>query len=160
MQKKKRFKRGFLIDDSGVTMIWALILFLMVTILTSSALFLSRQDTLEAVNQENRIRAYYVALSGVDLGYAALMADQGGAPYIETFAADDTKTITDTISIPNASNPIGTATVTIDSVTIDEDVWVRITSVGSLNDSPMSATSIMRINPDNLDHIVRESITN
>jgi hypothetical protein len=149
--------RKVLKEENGAALVWVLILFMMMMILVPSALLISRQDTLETVNQDNRIRAYYIALSGVDLGYAALMADISGSKYIEQFISDPTKrydnqevTVTD----------VGKALVSIDSVEIAGHRWIRITSVGHLDDSSMTATSIMRIRTDNFSFIMRESVTN
>lgn len=144
-------------NETGASLIWVIILFMIVMIVVPSALFLSRQDTLEAVNQENRMRAYYVALSGVDLGYAALMADVGGSPYINQFVANASKKFENQ---EMEISGVGKAVVTLDSVTIGAHRWIRITSVGNLNDSAMTATSIMRIRTDNFSFVIRESSSN
>ncbi len=59
--------------ENGAALVWVLILMVVFVTLTSSMLFLSRQDIFETVNHKESTKAYYLAESGVDLAYAALM---------------------------------------------------------------------------------------
>lgn len=149
MQKLKRRHT----NENGVALVWVILLFMILMILVPSALFLARQDTLETVNEENRIKAYYVALSGIDIGYAALMTDVSGEPYIQSFVSDSSLSVESTIAVPSA----GSAKITIDNVLVDGYRWIRITSLGSLTGNSATATSVMRIRTDNYSFIMRES---
>lgn len=153
----KRF--NLMKSNQGAAMIWALILFTIITILLTSMIFIARQDILETTIHEERLRTFYIALSGVDIGYAALMALDGTEQYIEQFITDEDKTVTDIIDITINAQKMGEASVTLDSVTVDGKRWIRVLSVGQLVDGTQTVTSIMRINPDNTQHTIREGFT-
>lgn len=150
-------------NQKGAAFIWTLILFFVITTLSASAIFIARQDTMEAINHEMRLKTYYIALGGTDIGYAALTKTVSGNPYIDQFIADPSKTETDTIDIVIDGEQIGSAVVTLDSVNVtvgtETKRWVRVTSVGTLTGETLAVTSIIRINPDNTRHIIREDET-
>ena len=146
-------------SEKGAAMAWVLILMTLLIILTSSMIFVARQDILETRIHAERLKTYYIALAGVDLGYAALMTNVGSEPYIEQFIDDVDKTVTDTIDITVDSVKQGEAVVTLESVTVDTKRWIRVVSVGTLTDGNQSVASVLRINPDNTEHTIREAFT-
>ena len=60
-------------NRKGQVMVWVLIAFMVLTLLMTSMAFVVRQGIFETQKQEERLQTYYVALSGIDLVYAALM---------------------------------------------------------------------------------------
>ncbi|GAB6108747.1 hypothetical protein [Fusibacter bizertensis] len=146
-------------NEEGVAIVWVLILMTIVITLTASMTFIAQQDILETRLHEERLKTYYVALAGVDLGYASLMANLGSEPYINQFLNNSAKTVTDTIEIYDGATKQGEAVVTLESVTVDSKRWIRVYSVGTLVDGTQSVTSILRINPDNTQHTIREAFT-
>ncbi|MDH8679420.1 hypothetical protein QE109_14775 [Fusibacter bizertensis] len=145
--------------EDGAALVWVLILMTIVITLTASMTYVASQDIHETRLHEERLKTYYIALAGVDLGYASLMANSGSEPYINQFLNDSTKTVTDTIEIFDGLTKKGEAVVTLESVTVDSKRWIRVYSVGTLLDGTQSVASILRINPDNTQHTIRESFT-
>ena len=144
-------------QQEGVAILWTIILFLMVTIIATAVVFYARQDMLETNNQGDRLEAYYVALSGIEIGYAALMANDAstGQQYIESFDAAKAD-VNYTHTIMDGTNAVGNVVVTIGSVTIDGKRWIQIKSEGQLTNATSTAVTYMRIDPENHLNIVRD----
>lgn len=143
-------------NQSGAALIWTMILFFIIVIIATSLSFITNQDAVETVFHEINLKTYYVALSGTELGYAALMANVSGAPYINQFIANAAKTQTDTLDIVIGGTKMGEAVVTIDSVTIDGARWIRVNSVGRLEGETQTVSSVIRVDPNNIRNFVRE----
>ena len=144
-------------QEKGVAILWTIILFLMVTIIATAVVFYARQDMLETNNQGDRLEAYYVALSGIEIGYAALMANDPstGQQYIESFDAAKTD-VSYTHTIMDGTNTVGSVVVTIGSVTIEGKRWIQIKSEGHLTDATSTAVTYMKIDPENHLNVVRD----
>jgi len=142
-------------NQSGATLIWALIFMMVFTTLGMSMLFISRQDILETVNQRESARAYYLADSGIDLAYAALMKKTSDAdvPLIKSYQASTAKKYTKQVKVGD-----DTIDLTIESVLIDSKWWVKITSLGTVKSSNTSKRTVLRIDIgyDNFVHLIRE----
>ena len=149
-------KHGILKKRKGAAVISVVMAFAVLMILMSSIIFVARQDVHETVKQEERLGTFYIASAGIELAYAALM-DPGYEPKKVQTAIDKLKgngntPISDSISIADE----GTANVTIKRVTIDEEDWLQITSVGQLYGLDTTVSTTMRINEENLNEVVRE----
>lgn len=141
----------------GSAIVWAIILFTIIVILATSIIFIARQNTVETVGQEQRIRAYYLSLSGIEIGYAALMAPDSspGPKYINRFDASKAN-VTNTQTIKDGSTTIGKVDITIGNVTVDGKRWIQVKSVGTLAGSNVSVSSSLRIDSSNYDIIIRD----
>ncbi len=64
--------------------------------------------------------------------------------------------LTDTINVKKSSKIIGIATVTITRVTIEDQKWIQVVSIGKLTDKNTEVTTTMRINEANKNQIVRQ----
>jgi hypothetical protein len=139
-----------------------LLAFSVLMILTTSIFYIVRQDLYETAKQEERLQTYYIALSGVDLTYAALMDPANEPKKIESAISklkSKSTPITDTIIIDIDGEEKGTATVSIDRIKDEKDIyWIRITSVGQLTGKSVTVSSTMRINESNYNQIVREKL--
>lgn len=146
----------------GSALIWMLLAFSVLMILTTSIFYIVRQDLYETAKQEERLQTYYIALSGVDLTYAALMDSANEPKKIESAISklkSKSTPITDTIIIDIDGEEKGTATVSIDRIKDEKDIyWIRITSVGQLTGKSVTVSSTMRINESNYNQIVREKL--
>ena len=142
--------------EKGAALVWVLILMVFFVTLTTSMLFISRQDIFETVNHRERTKAYYLAESGLDLAYSALMKkeSESDVPLIKTYQSDTTKVYTQQISVDS-----DTIDIRIESVLIDGKWWVKITSTGTVTSSNTSDVSTLRIDigMDNFVHLVRET---
>lgn len=143
-------------NRGGSSLVWVIILMAVFAILTSSMLFISRQDLIETVHFREKSRAYYVASSGIDMAYAALMKklDDDDTPLIQSYKNDHNKTYSQEIDIGNDKIYLSIA-----SVLIDGKWWVKVISTGKIVDSNTSQTVSLRIDVglDNFVHLVRES---
>ena len=143
-------------NENGAALVWVLILMVVFVTLTSSMLFLSRQDIFETVNHKESTKAYYLAESGVDLAYAALMkkTNPSDVPLIKSYQNNHAKVYTQQITIGS-----DTVDIRIESVEIDGKWWVKVTSTGTVTASNVSETTSLRIDigMDNFEHLVRES---
>lgn len=156
-------------QNKGVALIWVLIVFVVLTILAASVAFLSRQNIFETAKQEERLQTYYIALAGIDLTYAALM-ELNGENISRKIDADIINRVKDVPKMEpiviktgeeEEEKERGTATVTIDMIETTEKNnvkvnWLRITSVGQLKGKKTKISSVMRINKDNYNQIIRE----
>lgn len=148
----------------GATLIWVLIMFVVLMIIVPSLFRIGRQNIHEAMKQEERLQTYYIALSGIDLSYAALINLNGESSKIETGIINKigNKTLNEKIDIKIGSNNIGIADVYIDRIkeinpeTNIEVNWVRIKSVGQIIGKETKVDSILKINEKNINQMVRE----
>lgn len=147
-------------NRKGSALVWMILAFTITMILLSSIVFLTQQDLRETVMQEERLQTYYIAAAGIDLTYAALMDPINNPKKIEAaitkIGSTGNKKLTDTINIKYKGEIKGTATVTINRITIDEKKWLQIVSVGKLTGKNTEVTTTMRINEANTNQIVRE----
>lgn len=158
MKKQTIFKKR-----KGAALMWMLIAFTVLMVLMTSIVFVVRQDIFETVKQEERLQTYYIALAGIDLTYSALM-DPGHDPKKIKLAISELKKpgiseLADkNITIDIGEKKRGTASVTIDRIKEDDVYWIRITSIGQLEDKDTKVSSTMRINESNTNQVIRESI--
>lgn len=149
-------------NRKGQVMVWVLIAFMVLTLLMTSMAFVVRQGIFETQKQEERLQTYYVALSGIDLVYAALMDPAYNPKYIEVaISSAKDQPITETIPVEIGGKQVGTAEIMIDIITDEESVsWLRIRSTGQLTGKDTKVTTTMRINTRNFNQVVREKVTN
>ena len=147
-------------NKKGAALIWMLIVFTVTMIIMTSIIFITRQDIKETVNLEERLQTYYIAATGIDLTYAALMDPSYSPKKIETAITKlktvGTTSLKDTINVTNGGKVKGTANVTISRIVIDEEKWIQIVSVGKLFNKNTEVTTTMRINEANTNQIVRQ----
>lgn len=147
----------WIMNKKGAALAWVIVIFAFMTILITSTIVIARQDVIESNWQSDRSDAYYVAISGVELGYATLLSSTGGGLYIEQFKSDSSKIVNDSFVISDGGTNIGTAAVTIKTVNVEGKDWIQIESVGSVLNSTFNNTSSLRIDTTNYDNVVRNA---
>lgn len=147
--KRERFK-----EEKGAALAWTLIVFVVMTILASSILFIVQQDIREVVMQEKRIKTFYIAQSGVELSYAALT--QNDNEYFDKMVDNTVTSLMDEIEIYDGVTLIGKAAVSIVPVTIDGKKWIKIESIGTLTGDTVTVKTIMRIDSTNIMNVIME----
>ena len=153
---KLNFHKLF-INEKGAALVWVLILFVVVSILAFSVIFVARQDAIETQFYEQRLKAYYISLSGIEIGYAALMTETTAPDkYIDEFDDLSKAAVVYTDSIIDNGNTIGNVSVTISNVMVSGKRWIQIKSQGSLEGTTTSVTSSLRIDPTNHENIIRD----
>lgn len=145
----------FIKNEEGFALAWVLIFFMIFSILSVSLFMISNQDLLEAKDNQSRLKAYYLAESGADLAYAALMKKPtpSDTPLINTYQNQRARVHTQTIT--SGSDKID---IRIESVSIDGKWWVKVTSKGTVAADNISQTTVLRVNVgmDNFIHVIRE----
>ena len=91
---------------------------------------LAQSNILQAKRQDNTIQAYYIARSGAELAYEALITSSPSLllPFTHPSNSTNKHKITDSIVIGE-----GTADIVVTSYNIDTVKRIRIESIGELN---------------------------
>lgn len=145
----------FIKNEEGFALAWVLIFFMIFSILSVSLFMISNQDLLEAKDNQSRLKAYYLAESGADLAYTALLKtlNASDTPHIDAYQKDRNKKYEE--SIPFGEDTIK---IKIESVSIEGKWWVKVTSTATLAADNISQTTVLRVNVgmDNFIHVIRE----
>ena len=117
-------------NRKGVSLIWVIIALVFVSIMTISISTIAQSNILQAKRQDNIIQAYYIARSGAELTYEALITSSPSLllPFTSPSNSTNTHTITDNIVVGE-----GTANIVVTSYNIDTVKRIRIESIGELN---------------------------
>ncbi len=136
--------------------IYVIFAFLMITIFLTCVLGLFQSNLNQAKNQERKVQAYYLSLSGVDIATAALLQPGSGGdddtllnkrfstsamPVLNTsFCLSDSLDLTD-----------GTVDVRVSAFQNNGERWIKVKATGTLTDSGVTKTVSMSFplsNPD------------
>jgi len=132
--------------QKGAVIPFVLIVFVVATITAAAIFSLFNVNLKQTISQERHIQSYYCALTGLDLGTAALLMptfQPDGSPgptLLDEFRSDPYKTpLTDTFMVTNVSVIItiqSTNSVFIkpDSPSGSTDQWVCVEAVGTYID--------------------------
>lgn len=85
--------------NNGSILIVVLLTFVILSILTMSIIYINSANTRETVSQIESMQAYYLAYSGIEIGYSALMMDNG--QLFNEFKSGHIGNIEDRINYPN-----------------------------------------------------------
>ena len=118
----------------GAALVMMLAAFLIVITLASSVIILSQNNTKQVSAQDQGINSYYIARSGAEATYQALITTASLLQVYET----GTDTTSDVIEFDE-----GQATVTVTGYNEGDKRRVRITSVGIADGTSISRTSIL-----------------
>jgi len=110
--------------NKGFALPMVLLIMVVLMILFISVSFIADANSKQVATQEDNLRAYYLARSGIDIAYAALMEEKDGVPKIMKFI-DDTKVkeLTDELYLPNDSNLVGIVNINVSKV--DNEVRIQ-----------------------------------
>lgn len=143
-------KRGLwarLRSEKGSAIMWALVLFVVISAASATTYLILMRDTKEVGGLEERKAHYYAAFAGLEYGYGALMSEYGDGIYLDKFYSDN-KTVNDTYEI-EGSNPKAKAEVTISVEDLNGTNWVVVKSVGKIDGDENKETLYLRVNPEN-----------
>lgn len=141
--------KNILLNENGFSLPLVLMIFVVFTILFTSAIFVTQTNTMQIDLQEDNLRAYYVARSGIDIAYAALMQADSDVNYklkADRLIDEAVKTIINHngLDVPKA-NPIGTVDI---EVTVLEDE-IKIRAVSSMIDDSETDSILFYFRKDN-----------
>lgn len=142
----------------GMAMVVVVSVFMIITIILASVAFSFQNNLSQAHRQEERMKAYYLALSGIELGYSALiknMASDPNATPIYFF----TQALPLTSSQPKVQDVAldgGSVTITATRISLDGDDWIQISATGTTDTAAVRSTT-MRFLVDNPAFVSREN---
>lgn len=134
-------------SNDGAALIVVIVAFLVIIILSASILFLMNTNLRQARHQEHIIEAYYLAYSGIEMGYAALIAN--GDELLTDFIVE----YNNNYSYIKEENSIifgeGKINILISGYEEKDNLWISIKSTGILNQSGISTSMSMSFLADN-----------
>lgn len=142
--------------QEGSALIWALVLFVILSVTATSIFAISQQDRKEAKILEENIALKYIALAGIDIAYAALMSDHQNGVLMDYVIDGSYSTLNYSYPLAEGVDVKGTADITVDLISEDGLVWVRIVSIGSIPKSVRTHSSFLKINAANWNDMVQK----
>lgn len=140
-----KWKNCYFRENKGFALPMVLFVMVVLVILFISISFVTNTNTLQVTTQEDNLRAYYLARSGIDIAYAALMEEKDGMQKIMKFIQDTTiKELTDELYLPNDSNPIGIVNIKVSK----KDNEIRIQAIAKTSKGKGSSRLSLYIDKD------------
>ncbi len=130
-------------DKRGFTLLFAMAVLLIMSILSVAIFTLFASNIATEKMQTDAIRAHYVAQSGVDVAFGALLQDNKSllTNYFDKAVTINVTPLTSQIVLDS-----GTADIVVSSYIDGTERWVLITSTGSLNASTVTQVSKLSFN--------------
>lgn len=145
-------------SKTGMALMIVVSVFAVISIILASVVFVFQNNLSSAHGQEERMKAYYLALAGIELGYTALIkntnSDPNGDPiyyYTQALPSTSSPALTQELTLEG-----GTVSIEAKRVTVSGDDWIEIAATGHTTSSAVR-TSMMRFRVDNPAVIAREN---
>lgn len=138
----------------GSIFVFVFVIFLTLSIFATSVIYVFNSNLRQAKHQQDTLEAYYLAYSGAEMGYAALLAN-GNAKLLQL-----TRTVNPIVEHKEPSISYGNGTIEIIAkVTNDTNFegWIKVTGKGKLNKNGLEFTRSMYFDPANTIDIVWKS---
>jgi hypothetical protein len=128
-------------NNRGISLIFVVLVLVVMSILSIAIFSLFASNLAQSKYQQDSIRVHYVAISGVDISFAALLQDNRSllTNYFNKALNVTVTPLSDTISLDT-----GQAEIVISTYVTNNERWVLITSTGHLSNS--SLTRVIRMN--------------
>ncbi|NLF35046.1 MAG: hypothetical protein GX585_03675 [Clostridiales bacterium] len=143
-------------NQRGAALIFVILALVIVSILAMAIASLVRANLSQTVSEEDALKAYYLALSGQDLIYAALLQeDAHGDTLVDTAFSEaahanvsGTPILSDTLG--DADGLVGgSVSVTVRALEKDSERWVEISSTAALDGSSVTKTITLQFLAEN-----------
>jgi len=130
-------------DKRGVTLVFVLGVLLIMSTLSVAIFALFNSNMTEEQMQTDAIRAHYVAQSGVDVAFGALLQNNRSLlnSYFDKAVAVTVSPLSSSITLDN-----GSADIVVSSYIDGTERYVLITSTGSISNSNVTQVSKMSFN--------------
>ncbi len=119
-------------EEKGAALAFVIVALIFVFLMVSIVAMLANTNIRQAGAQEKGLQAYYIARSGAELAYEAIMTSN----ILDQFRADKNKVLQE----DNIDFDDGTADVNVTSTGSDDEQTIVIKSVGTLKGSNVSRT--------------------
>ncbi len=139
--KKIGFHKIF--DEKGNAMVFVIIIFFAIMILSGSMAFLFNNNLKQTKYQQDSLEAYYLAYSGGMIAYEALLANN---------SAKLNEIIDNNSTLSVSSKPMGRGTVSVVAeISTDEkfEGWIKITSTAVLDRNNLTNVRNLYFDPTN-----------
>lgn len=132
-------------NENGASLVFVLMVMLVVMIFSATAMMIFSSNLNQAKHQQDRLEAYYLSYSGIEMAFEALLADK----------MDQTKKI---LSQPNGyvletkDIEIGKGKIDIKASKSSDpgtEGWIKITSIAVLTRNDLTFSRTMYFDPDN-----------
>jgi len=140
-------------NEKGFVLPIVLIMLVVLGIILISLAALAASNARQTVAQEHNLKAHYLARSGIEIAYGALMTTEEGAKdrLFDTFEDNESYTLNETIEINDQSdNLVGSVEINI----YRSDDWVTIHALGNLSDGQGQSELFLDIDIDEPEHII------
>jgi type II secretory pathway pseudopilin PulG len=128
----------------GSAYAFVLVVFLIISIIGSSILFIFNNNLKQAKRQQDSLEAYYLAYSGVEMAYAALLSKKPNGD-LKLKDLDSNELVENNINYGNGTINI----LAKKSERENFENWIEITSTGILSRNNLSYTRTLYFDPDN-----------
>jgi len=139
-----------LTNEKGFVLPLVLLVMVVLSVLFVSMFTLTEANTNQVVVQENNLRGYYMARSGIEIAHAALMTEDDDSKYnlqIDRFIDNyNDVPLKDTLSLPE-NDPM--SDVEIEVTVVDDEVKIHATSTLRSNDATHDLALFININNKN-----------
>ena len=127
-------------NRKGVSLVYVMLVLIVMSILSVAIFTLFVSNLNQVKTQEDSVKAHFVAMSGVEIAFGALVQDNRSLLnyHFDKHVGTSVSPISDTIVVTG-----GEADITISSYVEDGLRYVRITSVGRLDNSTFTKTLSM-----------------
>ncbi|NTW96045.1 MAG: hypothetical protein HGB31_05435 [Erysipelotrichaceae bacterium] len=131
------------LDNRGVTLVFVLAVLLIMSTLSVAIFALFSSNMNEEQMQTDAIRAHYVAQTGVDVAFGALLQNNRSllTSYFDKATTVVITPLSDTVTLDN-----GSASIVVSSYVEGTERFVLITSTGSISNSSVTQVSKMSFN--------------
>ena len=128
-------KRKIINNRSGVGLVYAVLVLLVVSVLSVAVFTLFASNINQAQRQEDAMRSHFIAISGVEVAFGALLQDNKSLliNHFDKIISQSVSPLSDTIVFDD-----GEAQITITSYIEDEMRIVNIQSIGLATNSSIS----------------------
>ena len=145
MKLKCKLKRKLHIEqESGGMLAFVIIMLMVVSVLVASVLLMFNNNLKQAKMQEDNMEVYYLAYSGVEMAYAALLADSNEKlKELTRLTSPVASQVTNNIALGDGEIDL-IAVKTSDTGFVG---WIKITSTATLNKNGQIYTRILYFDP-------------
>lgn len=141
--------------QKGAALYMVILSFVIIMIFTSSIIALTNQNLKETINQNNRVKAYYIALAGIELGESALMRQVKSDLYIKQFLVNDKKVAFHPSATTMMNFEDGKIRISLKTVTdLNKKKWIEIKSEALVESINQEYVLYKRIATDNFSNTV------
>lgn len=128
----------------GSAYVFVFIVFLIISILGSSILFIFNTNLKQAKRQQDSLEAYYLAYSGAEMAYASLLSKKPNGD-LKLKDLDSNELVENNINYGNGTINI----LAKKSEHENFENWIEIKSTGILSRNNLSYTRTLYFDPDN-----------